>query len=143
MSNDLEPLWQALSLEASSIEAEIKANVPDRTAMPSTTVRMLPQRALPVLPLLEAFFLLCDARMGQQAMLAAASAPEEAAEAATPTRARSTSVEPVGPSSVLATAPSKNAVLAHEGQLPFLRCGKGPLGVCWYCGCDLLVLRRS
>lgn len=123
VANDLEPLWQALSHEASSIEAELKANVPDRSTNPSAAVRMLPPRAMPVLPLLEAFFLLCDARMGQQATLAAATAPEEeaATPAATPARARSVSVEPVGPSSVLATAPSKSAVLAHEGQLPFLR----------------------
>lgn len=131
VSQQLQPLWQALSHTATLIETEIKSTPHEHTAAtPSAAARLLPQRALPVLPLLEAYFVLCDASMAQQAVLdrsreagvtAAADAP---AVAATPAPARTASLTAGGAGGgALASAPPKMQTPVHEGQLPFLRYG--------------------
>ncbi len=144
--NQLQPLWQALSHTATIIENEIKTTAHEHTsAAPSAAARMLPPRALPVLPLLEAYFVLCDASTAQQAVLdrsreagvsAAVDAPVVAATPAPP-RAASLTSSGGGGSGVLASAPPKMQTPVHEGQLPFLRyeCCGGDGVLVRYCCC--------
>ncbi|KAA6422593.1 MAG: ubiquitin- UPL1 [Trebouxia sp. A1-2] len=62
MSQRLEPLWAALSATITQIEANLPAHTDTSSEAPSAAASILPPGAAQVLPLVEAFFVMCDAR---------------------------------------------------------------------------------
>ncbi|DBB00800.1 TPA: hypothetical protein ACH3X1_000730 [Trebouxia sp. C0004] len=62
MSQRLDPLWAALSATITQIEANLPAHTDTSSEAPSAAASILPPGAAQVLPLVEAFFVMCDAR---------------------------------------------------------------------------------
>ncbi|KAK9830284.1 hypothetical protein WJX72_010812 [[Myrmecia] bisecta] len=128
MSAQLEPLWQVLSQCIARIEAGLQATSAPRLEA-AAAARILPTGAAQILPLVEAFFVLTDARTAhlpptEMALLRSASV-SDVMRAASSDMFRLPSME-VSPTTSAASQPSQAApAAAHAGiveaHLPFLR----------------------
>ncbi|KAK9821448.1 hypothetical protein WJX81_000342 [Elliptochloris bilobata] len=132
IARQTEPLWAMLSDTAGRIEAGLAAVAPHSDAAPAS--RVLPPGAAQVLPLVEAFFVLCDARTAQLGLLppgtlrGAASSELPGFAAAPPSAALGAAQVPQVPPATPAAQTPAAAAAAGGGARPATAAAPGGAG---------------